>query len=110
MGAIFKTTTAGTLTTLHSSGADGLYPTGLIQATDGNFYGTTGGGGAYGYGTVFKITVAGTLATLYSFLNLTDGANPYSGLIQATNGTFYGATGTPASGEANAFGTIFLWR
>ncbi len=41
---------------------------GLIQASDGNFYGTTKEGGAKQYaGTVFKITPSGTLTTLYSF-------------------------------------------
>ena len=55
-----------TLYTFH--GWDGKYPTaGLVQASDGNFYGTTGGGGDHGGGTVFKITVGGRLTTLYSF-------------------------------------------
>jgi uncharacterized repeat protein (TIGR03803 family) len=71
---------------------DGAYPiAGLIQATDGNFYGTTNQGGAYGYGTVFKITRSGKLTTLYSFCsqyNCPDGANPSGGLIQATDGNF----------------------
>ena len=45
------------------------YPSaGLIQAIDGNFYGTTrGNGGAIGRGTVFKLDAAGTLTTLHSF-------------------------------------------
>ena len=58
------------LTTLHSfSGADGAVPiAGLVQASDGNFYGTTAFGGTNSSGgTVFKITPSGTLTTLYSF-------------------------------------------
>jgi len=48
---------AQTFTTLHSFDyTDGLTPSGLIEATDGNFYGTTTYGGAYTWGTVFKIT------------------------------------------------------
>ena len=45
------------LTTLHSfDGTDGAGPYGaLVQATDGGFYGTTFGGGAYGGGTVFRL-------------------------------------------------------
>jgi len=92
-GTVFKITPAGTLTTLHSfDGTDGssIYA-GLVQATDGNFYGTTAQGGASGYGTVFEITAGGTLATLHSFAG-EDGAVPYVGLVQATNGYFYGAT------------------
>jgi uncharacterized repeat protein (TIGR03803 family) len=72
-----------------------------VQATNGNFYGTTDGGGAYGYGTIFEIT--GTLTTLHSF-DGTDGADPDGGLVQATNGNFYGTT---HMGEAKGDGTVF---
>ena len=67
----------------------------LVQATDGNFYGTTLGGGANGYGTVFQMTPSGTLTTLHSFDN-TDGSNP-NALIQDTSGTLYGTTESGAS-------------
>src|SRR5215471_10946235 len=87
---------------------DGSAPSGgLVLATDGDFYGTTGLGGANGDGTVFKITPSGKLTTLYSFCSqtsCTDGADPYGGLIQATNGTFYGTT---ELGGANGDGTVF---
>ena len=68
-GIVFKITLSGTLTVLHNfNGADGSNPEAkLLQASDGNFYGTTFGGGANGLGTVFKITPAGTLTTLHSF-------------------------------------------
>src|ERR1039457_3930627 len=90
---------AQTFTTLHSfDGTDGAGPLApLAQATNGDLYGTTAGGGAYGYGgTVFKITPSGTLTTLYSFCpsypNCPDGYEPYAGLVQATNGDLYGIT------------------
>jgi uncharacterized repeat protein (TIGR03803 family) len=87
---------AQTFTTLHSFDVtDGVNPGGLVQATNGDLYGTTVGGGAYGNGTVFRITPSGTLTTLYSFCaqsGCTDGANPVAGLVQATNGDFYGTT------------------
>ncbi len=71
---------------------------GLTLGTDGNFYGTTQGGGTGLTGTVFKITPAGKLTTLYSFPNSTvDGASPVFGVFQASNGDFYGVT--PAGGE-----------
>ena len=78
---------------------DGAGPSGgLIQATDGNFYGTTYSGGANNgnctsgtCGTVFKITPEGTLTTLHTF-DYTDGANPEAGLVQATDGNLYGST------------------
>src|SRR5438132_3583322 len=48
---------------------------GLIQASDGNFYGTTYQGGASGNGTVFKMDAAGTLTTLHS-ISRSHGAYP----------------------------------
>jgi uncharacterized repeat protein (TIGR03803 family) len=96
---------AQTFTTLHSfNGTDGSNSqAALVQATNGNFYGTTEKGGANGHGTVFKITASGTLATLHSFDN-TDGANPVAGLVQGTDGDFYGTT---EEGGANGYGTVF---
>jgi uncharacterized repeat protein (TIGR03803 family) len=104
-GTVFKITAAGALTTLHSfSGSDGAYPfAGLVQATDGNFYGTAGYGGTHGSGTVFKITPAGALTTLHSF-NSTDGWGPFGGVVQATDGSFYGTT---YGGGAYTHGTVF---
>src|ERR1022692_1993523 len=113
IGTVFKITPGGTLTTLYSfcsqtNCADGVGPyAGLVQATSGDFYGTTALGGTGGWGTVFKITPGGTLTTLYSFCsqtNCTDGAIPYAGLVQDTNGDFYGTT-THKGGAAS--GTVF---
>jgi len=113
-GTIFEITPAGNLTTLHSfDGSDGSDPgAGLVQATDGNFYGTTYQGGAsancsHGCGTMFEITPAGTLTTLHSF-DSTDGQGP-NGLVQATNGSFYGTTGTGGTSECvfGGCGTVF---
>jgi uncharacterized repeat protein (TIGR03803 family) len=113
-GAVFKLTPNGiTGTALYSfcslpMCADGEEPVGaVVQATDGNFYGTTSGGGLYGEGTVFQLSQAGTLATLYSFCALPDcidGAQPSVALVQATDGDFYGTT---QAGGANGGGTIF---
>ena len=114
-GTVFKLTPGGKLTTLYSFCAqsncpDGYGPyAGLVLGTDGNFYGTTVEGGVatcdspYGCGTVFKITPQGKLTTLHRFKE-TDGALPFGGLVQATNGSFYGTT--TAGGPTNV-GTIF---
>jgi uncharacterized repeat protein (TIGR03803 family) len=110
---------AQTFTTLHSfDGTDGGDPSGLVQGTDGNFYGTTGYGGAFspcppsvdgpGCGTIFQITAAGVLTTLHSF-NGSDGADP-NGLIQGSDGKFYGTTllgGNLSLCSGNGCGTIF---
>jgi uncharacterized protein (TIGR03437 family) len=108
-GTVFKITLAGELTTLYSFGGnDGSLPYGaLVQASDGNFYGTTLRGGANAAGTIFRITSAGTLTTLYSFCsepNCADGSAPYAGLVKATDGNLYGTT---AAGGADDSGTVF---
>jgi len=107
-GTIFKITPSGTLTTVHNFAG---YPTdgsnsqaALIQAADGNFYGTTSGGGTNGFGAIFKLTPGGTLTILYSFGFYTDGASPVGGLVQAANGNFYG---TAYDGGADSDGTVF---
>jgi uncharacterized repeat protein (TIGR03803 family) len=112
-GTVFKITPKGVLTTLHRfSGTDGNTPVaGLVRATNGGFYGTTFWGGANGDGTVFKITASGVLTTLYSFcfqLKCADGANPSAGLTLATDGNFYGTTsGGVILGDNNGDGTVF---
>jgi uncharacterized repeat protein (TIGR03803 family) len=91
---IFKLTRQGVLTVLHNFGdrpQDGVNPyAGLVQGSDGNFYGVTPAGGA-SWGVIFKITPAGTYSILYSF----DGANgayPNGAPMQHTNGKLYGLT------------------
>jgi uncharacterized repeat protein (TIGR03803 family) len=115
-GTVYKISPSGTLTTIYSfcsqtGCADGTEPEGeLVLATDGNFYGTTYAGGAHDLGTVFKITPSGVLTTLHSF-DETDGDQPAdAGLVQATDGNFYGTTAF-GGGQGTCFnggcGTVF---
>jgi uncharacterized repeat protein (TIGR03803 family) len=67
-----------------------------VQGSDGDFYGTTNGGGATGGGTVFKITSGGSLTTLYSF-RVGGHSNPTSELVQGRDGDFYGTTNDAGS-------------
>jgi len=119
-GTFFKITPAGTFKTLYNfcsqpNCADGwAYVVDVMQASDGNFYGTTSGGGVHNWGTVFRITPSGELKTLYNFCsqaNCADGASPNPGLIQATDGNFYGTTvlgGTNSSCNSGiGCGTVF---
>ena len=106
-GTVFKISTHGALTTLHSftGGNDGANPkAGLVQGRDGDFYGTTQYGGTNGWGAVFKISTNGVLTTLHSFNGATDGGYPQAGLVQGSDGSFYGTT---ASRGTNGWGTVF---
>jgi uncharacterized repeat protein (TIGR03803 family) len=92
--------------------ADGSRPySALVEGSDGNFYGTTElGGSTYGSGdcesgcgTIYQVTPSGTFTTLYNFCtdqpSCPDGLAPTAGLMQATDGNFYGNTeGGPGSG------------
>jgi uncharacterized repeat protein (TIGR03803 family) len=119
-GTVFSITPTGQLTTLYTFCAradcrDGLFPdAGLVQGTDGKFYGTTAYGGTgyeNSFGTAFSITAGGKLTTLYSFCSkggekCTDGARP-STLVQGTDGSFYGTTAVGGTGDDNLAGTVF---
>lgn len=120
-GTVFEITPGGALGTVHTFCSltncdDGVYPIGgLIQASDGNLYGTTQFGGAMqgglgGGGTVFKINPStGVLTTVYVFCSqpyCTDGSNPFGALVEGTDGNFYGTTA--GGGAANAGGTYSL--
>ena len=109
-GTVLKITPSGALTMLHSfdGTTEGAGPyAALIQATDGNFYGTTAGNSTNA-GTIFRVTPGGTLTTLHTF-QFSDGAYPYSGLVQATDRNFYGTTAYGGSGPFcfDECGTVF---
>jgi uncharacterized repeat protein (TIGR03803 family) len=85
---------------------DGYEPyAGLVQGSDGSFYGTTYYGGTNYDGIVFRISPSGTYTNLYSFgSDPADGYEPYAGLVQGSDGNFYG---TANGGGANNYGTVF---
>ena len=107
-GTVFRITASGKFKSLYNfcsqaSCTDGSIPlAGLVLASNGDFYGTTEYGGAYGQGSVFKITSAGALTTLYSFCAVSstgpgeppclDGRTPQNALIQGADGNLYGTT------------------
>jgi uncharacterized repeat protein (TIGR03803 family) len=125
-GTVFRMTPAGVETVLHSfngngfvgvSGDGALPTTGLVQGSDGSFYGTTYSGGAFnngtsGGGTVFKITPDGVETVLHSFtgnghvLYSVDGANPTS-LIMGSDGNLYGTTSSGGAYLNYMGGTVF---
>ena len=117
-GTVFQMTPLGTITILHQffDGTvtnDGRFPYGaLVQAADGNFYGTTIDGGSsvfhgIGHGSLFRITPAGAETILHGFGDGTvtnDGQNPQTGLVQGLDGSLYGTTDF---GGVAGQGTVF---
>ena len=105
-GTVFELTQSGAETVLWSfgNGTDGANPVaGVVRAANGNIYGTTEYGGAYGYGTVFELTPSGTEKVLWSFGNGTDGAYPLARLV-IYKGNLYGTT---VDGGTYSDGTVF---
>ena len=111
-GTIYKLTLGGKLTTLYTfcpttPCIDGQGPTGLIQGSDGNFYGTTTTGGKFKEGVIFKVTPEGAYTELYSFCSLAscaDGERPVFPPLQGIDGNFYGTVGT---GGATGAGVVY---
>lgn len=96
---VYKVTLDGQLTTLYTfcaaSCADGVFANGVIEGTDGNFYGTTAASGNGGGGTIFRISPTGQFKLLYTFCSLAkcaDGSTPYFPPVQSSDGNFYGTT------------------
>jgi uncharacterized repeat protein (TIGR03803 family) len=110
--SVFKVGTNGTGLTILKEFNDptqGLGPAGLLQGPDGVLYGTTTGGGSNNAGTVFRLNTDGSDYTVLKYLSLsTDlsetGGAPSGGVMQATNGIFYGVT---QDGGSFGYGTLF---
>jgi len=110
-GVVYKATAAGKITALHTFKGyptDGNRPIGaLVQANDGDFYGTTYQGGAYNEGAIFKISASGVYTLLFSLDFASPallGSYPVAGLTLGTDGKLYGVT---EHGGTNNYGTIF---
>ena len=114
-GTVFQVSPSGNLNSLHSfcsqlNCTDGSGPFGaaLVQATNGNFFGTTGGGGSSHDGTLFEINAAGNFTLLYSFAGFpTDGTLPKP-MVHARDGNYYGVTSQGGANCGNVgCGTFF---
>jgi uncharacterized repeat protein (TIGR03803 family) len=106
-GTVFRITTEGVLTELHTfSGSDGFDPNaGLAMDADGNLFGTTFSGGSSNEGVIFEITPLGVESVLHDFSGGdADGSTPYNGLIIDQLGNLFGTTGF---GGASDEGTVF---
>jgi uncharacterized repeat protein (TIGR03803 family) len=107
-GAVFSVSTNGALNWSFAlpkapGGGNFPYPT-IMQATDGNLYGTTRTGGSFSQGSIYQITTAGVFTPIYSFSGGSDGSFPSAGLVQVADGTFFG---TAQSAGPNNVGVIY---
>lgn len=106
-GTIFRSTLSGPVSEVYSlPGFPGsAYDRStLLLASDGNYYGTTWGGGAFRRGTVYRMTASGLVTVLHSFSGSPSASNPRNGLTEAADGNFYG---TSFSGGAQDSGTVY---
>lgn len=108
-GAIFRIDLAGNVSQVYGFGCScgspqGAWPDGtLILASDGNFYGVTTGGGTTNNGIVFSVSPAGVFTSLHSFDGAVEGSTPLNGVIEASDGRFYGVTGGGVSQKGNVW-------
>lgn len=115
VGGLFRIDSSANITALYNfcslaDCADGGIPTApLLQAADGNFYGTTLDGGANQYGVLFRWNIKGFYSVVHTFCSggtgCPDGASPVGALVQADNGNIYGVTS--AGGNSTNGGTVF---
>ena len=108
-GTVFEMDTSGNEGPLYTFGStSGEYPlAGIVQDAQGNLYGTTWEGGAYGKGTLFKLDTAGNETALYSFTGkIADGAHPRASLVLDAQGNVYGTTANGGGALACSGGVL----
>lgn len=111
-GTLYKISAAGKVSVLHNfTGSDGFSAQGefLVQAKDGNFYGTSYQGGSSNFGVIFRLSPTGTYKVLYNFTGGADGGNPQADMEAATDGNLYGtaSVGGSTTGCSTGCGVIF---
>jgi uncharacterized repeat protein (TIGR03803 family) len=105
-GVVFKMDPQGNVTVLYNftGGADGLFPSGVVEDSDLNLYGTASYGGDFNQGLVFKVDPQGHESVLYSFTGGADGGQPVGGVVLDESRNAYG---TGNEGGAHNGGVVF---
>lgn len=106
-GTVYSITDEGQFQLVHTfeGDAEGEFPyAGLMQHSDGNFYGTTISGGSFGDGILYQITPGGVFQKLHDFFGFFDGGNPEAGVTEGADGLLYGLT--TEGGNSNG-GTLY---
>jgi uncharacterized repeat protein (TIGR03803 family) len=116
-GVVYRLTPDGKTTDLHkftplstsNTNTDGADPIGVIQASDGNLYGVTNGGGSHSAGTLFEISSSGGFKKLYTFPTALNGypfGFPSANIVQGADGALYGTTAGPRSSTPAIFRAV----
>jgi uncharacterized repeat protein (TIGR03803 family) len=105
LGTFYRISSTGDFAVLHDfTSADGGSAGSLTLASDGNFYGVNLGNNDTNNGAIIRITPTGTVSILYTFAGGQDGSQPSGGVVQATDGNFYGTLNQEG---ASGGGTIY---
>jgi uncharacterized repeat protein (TIGR03803 family) len=90
-------------------GPMGMAPMGdSFQASDGSFYGTTFYGGTWDYGTVLRMRPDGVATAIASFDATNTNQHPYTGLVPANDGNYYGSTWQSALFSVTPAGQLIM--
>ncbi|MGA7220733.1 MAG: choice-of-anchor tandem repeat GloVer-containing protein [Candidatus Sulfotelmatobacter sp.] len=110
-GSIVKLTLAGVLKGVHSFNCQhdsgGAYPfAALVEASNGNYYGTTPDGGVNDFGVLFELSPTFAETVGYTFTSA-GARTPQAGLVQGTDGNLYGVTQSSGNLEG---GILYNWN
>lgn len=100
---MYKVTAAGKITLLHTfAGGEGSANRQLVEGSDGNFWGVTGGVPFISVGELFKVSPSGAFTVVHTFGGVGDAVEPLSGLIAGSDGDLYGISNVGGTANVGA--------
>ena len=117
-GTAFRMTHDGVVTVIHNfapSNPEGDLPTGLMQGSDANFYGTTTRTSSDQHGAIFRMTMSGDVSVLHNFTDPTaqnpnEGRQPLAAPVELERGALFGTTSIGGIPGQTGFGTVYRVR